>query len=97
MPFEASHAQSPEAPQGAQRPRRHHRHHRPALTLGVFRHDGEWKIYSSFERAVAYPNRDLAVQVAETRALEAARRGVRVELFIQDENGELRQAALELR
>jgi hypothetical protein len=94
MPFEASHGWSPGAPRPAERLRRRHC---PTLTLGVFRHGGEWKIYSSLERAVAYPNRDVALQVAETRALEAASRGARVDMFIQDENGELRQAVVELR
>jgi hypothetical protein len=93
MPFDASYPpdEGPFPPRAAP-PRRDRQ---PPLTLGVFHYGGAWKLYGEFERAAAYPNRALALSAAETRALEAARCGRRVELFIQDENGELRQAAVE--
>jgi hypothetical protein len=91
MPYDISSAPSSESPPVAQ-PRRRRG---PVLSLGVFNHGGAWKVYGEFERAAAYPNRDLAVSAAESRAREAARCGQRVALFIQEENGELRQAAVE--
>ncbi|MEI9890634.1 MAG: hypothetical protein WDN45_08575 [Caulobacteraceae bacterium] len=62
----------------------------------MFNYDGEWKVYGEFERAVTCPNREQALSVAESRALAAARYGRRVELFIQEENGELRQVDVKL-
>lgn len=92
MPYDISHAALSETPSIAP-PRRRRA---PALSLGVFHHGGAWKVYCEFERAAAYPCRDLAVSAAEARAREAAHCGQRVALFIQEENGELRQAAVEL-
>jgi hypothetical protein len=89
MPFDAASSDPP--PSAPLRRRR-----AEPLSLGVFNHDGVWKVYSQFERAAAYADRDLALSAAQVRALEAARRGQRVELFIQEEDGELRQAAVEL-
>ena len=66
-----------------------------ALSLGVFNYGGEWKVYAAFERAAAYATRAMAVEAARGRAVEAAGRGQAVELFIQDENGELSQAAVD--
>ncbi len=45
---------------------------------------------------MVYADRTLALQIAETLALDAVRSGRKVELFVQDENGELRQARVEL-
>ncbi len=67
------------------------------LSMGVFQYDGAWKVYCEFEPATAYPTRDMALSVAETLALEAARGGRQVELFIQDETGDLKQAAIDVR
>jgi hypothetical protein len=64
------------------------------LSLGVFRSEGAWKVYGQFERAAVFASRELAVSAAQARVLEAARCGRRVELFIEEENGELRQAAI---
>jgi hypothetical protein len=93
MPFDASLSLdfplSPQAPAGR-------RALSQPLSLGVFRQDGAWKVYGQFDRAAAYANRELAVSAAEARALEAVRCGRRVELFIEEESGELRQAAIEL-
>jgi hypothetical protein len=65
-----------------------------ALSLGVFRFDGDWKVYSTLGRASVYPSRGVALSVAESLALDAIRGGRQVELFVEDEDGELRQAAL---
>jgi hypothetical protein len=91
MPFDASFSvdyPSPQAP--AIRRSRH-----APLSLGVFHSEGAWKVYSQFEHAAAYPCRDDAVSAARLSAQEAARCGRRVELFIEEESGELRQAAIE--
>lgn len=91
MAFDASPPPQSDSPQtvgGTQRRRW------PSLSLGVFNYDGEWKVYSQFEPALACTSRDQAVVAAETRAFEAVRCGQKVELFVQDENGELRQAAI---
>ena len=93
MPFDATLSldchPAPEAP-AARRARR------LPLSLGVFHSGGAWKVYGQFERAIAYASRELAVSAAQARALEAVRGGRRVELFIEEEGGELRQAAVEL-
>jgi len=65
------------------------------LNMGVFNYDGAWKVYGEFDRATAYDSRDLAISAAEARVLEAALMGRPATLFIQDEDGELRQAAVE--
>ncbi len=91
MAFDASASPQPQSPQtvgGTQRRRW------PPLSLGVFNYDGEWKVYSQFEPALPCASRDQAVVAAETRAFEALRCGQQVELFVQDENGELRQSAI---
>jgi hypothetical protein len=62
------------------------------LTLGVFHYDGAWKVYGEFERAAAYPTWELAVSVAQARADEAASAGRPVELFIQDQEGDMSRA-----
>ncbi len=62
------------------------------LTLGVFNHDGAWKVYSRFEPACAYPNRAKALAAAERRAQEAVHAGIPVEFFVQEEDGSLGQA-----
>lgn len=67
-----------------------------ALTLGVFSDGTGWKVYSQFDPADLYPSRQEAVVAAETRAFEAARAGRKVELFVEDEDGRLGQARLEL-
>ena len=90
MPFDASFSvDSPPPLAPAIRRSRH-----APLSLGVFHSGGAWKIYSQFERAAAYPCREDAVSAAQLRAQEAARCGRRVELFIEDESGDLRQAAI---
>jgi len=92
MPFDASDpmlAAEVSVPQTSARA-----HRLRPLSLGVFHYGGAWKVYREFDRAAAYPSRALAVSVAETLALEAMRDGRKVDLFIQDEAGELRQAAL---
>ncbi len=68
----------------------------PDLTLGVFSDGTGWKVYSQFDAADVYPSRQEAVVAAETRAFEAARAGRKVELFLEDEDGSLGQARLEL-
>lgn len=68
----------------------------PDLTLGVFSDGTGWKVYSQFDSADVYPSREEAVIAAETRAFEAARAGRKVELFVEDEDGRLGQARLEL-
>jgi hypothetical protein len=70
------------------------RRKRPDLMLGVFSHEGAWKVYSQFEPPRLYATRQEAVAEAETRALAEARSGRRVEFFIQDEDGGLRQIDL---
>ncbi len=65
------------------------------LTLGVFSHAGRWKVYSPFDRACAYPNRAEALAAAEARARQAARDGMSVEVFVEEEDGALRQASIE--
>lgn len=92
MPLDSSPHSASEPPivGGARRDR-----HAP-LHLGVFQSGGEWKVYAEFERAAVYATRDRALEAAEARAINAARAGRKVELFVQDENGELRQAAVEL-
>ena len=74
------------------RPRRR----RPDLTLGVFSDGLGWKVYSQFGSADPYPSRGEALAAAETRAFAAARDGRKVELFVEDENGALGQARLDL-
>jgi hypothetical protein len=67
-----------------------------ALSLGVFQFAGEWKVYSTQGPVSVYPSRGLALSMAESLALDAIRGGRRVELFVEDEDGDLRQAAIEL-
>jgi hypothetical protein len=62
----------------------------------VFTDGGGWKVYSQFGSADPYPSRDEALAAAETRAFAAARDGRRVELFVEDEDGALGQARLDL-
>jgi hypothetical protein len=62
------------------------------LTLGVFHYDGAWKVYGEFDRAAAYPSWDLAVSAAQARADEAVSAGRPVELFIQDQAGDISRA-----
>jgi hypothetical protein len=92
MPFDASLSLDCPTPQA---PAIRRSRHAP-LSLGVFHSDGAWKVYDPFERAVAYADRAQAVSAAEARALEAIRGGRRVELFIEEETGELRRAAIGL-
>jgi hypothetical protein len=91
MPFDASYSVDYPSPQA---PTIRRSRHAP-LSLGVFHTGGAWKIYSHFEGASAYPSREEAVSAAQRRAREAARCGRSVELFIEEESGELRQAAIE--
>ncbi len=72
------------------------RHRRPDLTLGVFTDGAGWKVYSQFGSADSYPSRDEALAAAETRAFAAARAGRKVELFVEDEDGALGQARLDV-
>lgn len=69
---------------------------RPDLTLGVFTDGAGWKVYSQFGSADLYPSRGEALAAAETRAFAAARAGREVELFVEDEDGALGQARLDL-
>jgi hypothetical protein len=69
---------------------------REDMTLGVFLAGGEWKVYSPFDRASAYPTRGQALAAAQARARQALRDGRRVELFVQDEDGALGQAEIAL-
>lgn len=69
---------------------------RPDLTLGVFTDGAGWKVYSQFGSPDPYPSRQEALAAAETRAFEAARSGREVELFVEDEDGALAQARLDL-
>ena len=66
------------------------------LTLGVFSHDGEWKIYSPFDKPAQFDTRESAIAAAQDKAQQAARAGRRVELFVQEEDGAFRQAAIAL-
>lgn len=90
MPFDAS--DSIPSVSVARAPRiAHDRRLRP-LTLGVFNYDGAWKVYGEFDRAAAYPSWELAVSAARARADEAASAGRPVELFIQDQAGDMSRA-----
>jgi len=65
-------------------------------TLGVFSDGRDWKLYSQFGAAAAYPSREEAMIAAEERVFAAARAGRRVELFVQREDGSLGQEHLDL-
>jgi hypothetical protein len=67
---------------------------RPDLTLGVFTDGAGWKVYSQFGSADLYPSREEALAAAEARAFAAASAGREVELFVEDEDGALGQARL---
>ena len=92
MPFDAAPSRPAVTPVATASPRKK----RADLTLGVFSHDGDWKIYSAQDTPIPYDTRDGAVAAAEEQALQAVRAGRRVELFVQEEDGTLRQATLEL-
>ncbi len=70
------------------------RRKRPRLKLGVFSHDGAWKVYQEFDAPQPYPTRQQAVAAAEERAFAEARSGRPVEFFIEEEDGALRQIDL---
>jgi hypothetical protein len=95
MPFDATDFRSVAAPDPARTPERLQA--RRDLTLGVFNTDGAWKLYSPYEPVRAYASRALAMAAAQARAADAVSLGRRVELFVQEEDGTLRQASLESR
>jgi hypothetical protein len=78
------------------RSRREQSKRRPDLTLGVFTDGVDWKVYSQFGSADSFPSRGEALAAAETRAFAAAQAGRKVELFVEDEDGALGQARLDL-
>ncbi len=90
MPFDAADFQPDSTHSQAARCRS-----RCNVQLGVFSHDGVWKIYSQFDQASAFSSRGQALEAAWARAREAVRAGGQVELFVQDEDGGLRQAVLD--
>jgi len=87
MPFDAA---SPRPAAAARR------RSKTDMTLGVFSHDGEWKVYSANDRPIHYDTHKGAMAAAEEHARDAARAGRRVELFVQEEDGTLRQATIDL-
>lgn len=64
------------------------------VTLGVFQVDWAWKLYADDRARAPYPSRNEAVRAGESAARAALHRGWSVELFLQDETGELRRAPL---
>ena len=77
------------------RSRRREGRKQPDLMLGVFADGADWKVYSQFGSAEAYPSRGEAMFAAENRAFAETRAGRRVELFVEDETGALGQARLD--
>jgi hypothetical protein len=67
---------------------------RPRLKLGVFSHRGVWKVYEEFAAPQLFPTRRQAVAAAQARALAESRKGRAVELFVEEEDGALRQIAV---
>ncbi len=90
MPFDAASPHSTIAPATGSRCRT-----KTDMTLGVFSHNGDWKVYSASDKPIHYDTRDGAMAAAEEQVLAAARAGRRVELFVQEEDGTLRQAMIE--